>query len=243
MADELPELTDKRARFIDEYLKDCNATQAAIRAGYAEGSARQEGSRLLSNVNIRAEIDRRLTLLGMPAAEVIKHFSDIAVTRLNEFMYTTPVQGYEQVEQYVTILITHTRNEIKLTEAFIGRNRLTKETRKPFDAKVARLYEQVAEYEALVEKWGDDVTLVVPGRPVVHHVTHLDLPALARAKDVGRIKKFKHTKEGVEIEMLDAQAALRDLGRIHGIFEKDNRQAAGTDVEIIIGGSPAETDA
>ena len=29
------ELTQKQKRFCDEYLVDCNATQAAIRAGYA----------------------------------------------------------------------------------------------------------------------------------------------------------------------------------------------------------------
>ena len=36
-------LTDKQARFIDEYLIDSNATQAAIRAGYSDDSARQSG--------------------------------------------------------------------------------------------------------------------------------------------------------------------------------------------------------
>ena len=36
----------------DEYLKDLNATQAAIRAGYSSKSARQEGTRLLSNASI-----------------------------------------------------------------------------------------------------------------------------------------------------------------------------------------------
>lgn len=35
------ELTDKQARFVEEYLVDLNATQAAIRAGYSERSARQ----------------------------------------------------------------------------------------------------------------------------------------------------------------------------------------------------------
>lgn len=29
-------LTDKQKRFVDEYLIDLNATQAAIRAGYSE---------------------------------------------------------------------------------------------------------------------------------------------------------------------------------------------------------------
>lgn len=45
-----------RARFIAEYLRTNNATKAAIAAGYSEKTARQQGSRLLSNVDIQSEI-------------------------------------------------------------------------------------------------------------------------------------------------------------------------------------------
>lgn len=45
-----------RALFIAEYLRTHNATKAAIAAGYSEKTARQQGARLLSNVDIRAEI-------------------------------------------------------------------------------------------------------------------------------------------------------------------------------------------
>lgn len=49
-------LTDKQQRFVAEYLVDLNATQAAIRAGYAVKTANREGSRLLSNVDIAAAV-------------------------------------------------------------------------------------------------------------------------------------------------------------------------------------------
>lgn len=49
-------LTDKENLFVLEYLKDLNATQAAIRAGYSEKTARQAGSRLLSFVYIQEAI-------------------------------------------------------------------------------------------------------------------------------------------------------------------------------------------
>jgi phage terminase small subunit len=51
-------LTHKRAAFAREYLIDLNATQAAIRAGYAPGSARVTGTRLLADAAIRAEVER-----------------------------------------------------------------------------------------------------------------------------------------------------------------------------------------
>ena len=49
-------LTDKQQRFVEEYLIDLNATQAAIRAGYSEATAEQQASRLLSNVKVAEAI-------------------------------------------------------------------------------------------------------------------------------------------------------------------------------------------
>jgi phage terminase small subunit len=45
-------LTDRQRRFVDEYLIDLNATQAAIRAGYSKKTANEQGARLLANVSV-----------------------------------------------------------------------------------------------------------------------------------------------------------------------------------------------
>ena len=46
-------MTDKQVKFITEYTKDFNATQAAIRAGYAPKTAYSQGQRLLKNAEIQ----------------------------------------------------------------------------------------------------------------------------------------------------------------------------------------------
>lgn len=51
-------LSPKQARFVQEFLKDNNATQAAIRAGYSDGGAKQQGSRLLTYANVAAAISK-----------------------------------------------------------------------------------------------------------------------------------------------------------------------------------------
>lgn len=51
-------LTPKQARFVAEYLKDLNATQAAIRCGYSVRSAGQQGERLLRKAEIASEVAR-----------------------------------------------------------------------------------------------------------------------------------------------------------------------------------------
>ena len=52
-------LTEKRRRF-DEYLKDLNGKQAAIRAGYARASAEVEASRLLRDAKVAEAIEELL---------------------------------------------------------------------------------------------------------------------------------------------------------------------------------------
>jgi len=53
-----PRLTPKQQRFVDEYLCDLNATQAAIRAGYSEKNADVIGYQLLRKTSVSAEIVR-----------------------------------------------------------------------------------------------------------------------------------------------------------------------------------------
>lgn len=52
-------LNDKQQRFVEEYLKDFNGKQSAIRAGYAEGSAESTASRLLRNGKVKAAIEKK----------------------------------------------------------------------------------------------------------------------------------------------------------------------------------------
>lgn len=49
-------MSPKRQKFCEEYLVDLNATQAAIRAGFSERTARSQGQRLLTKVDVKEKI-------------------------------------------------------------------------------------------------------------------------------------------------------------------------------------------
>lgn len=53
-------LTAKQSRFVDEYLKDLNATQSAKRAGYSEKTASRIGPELLGKTCVAAAIQERM---------------------------------------------------------------------------------------------------------------------------------------------------------------------------------------
>ncbi len=76
-------LTAKQKRFIDEYLIDLNATQAAIRAGYSPSSAREIGYENLNKPHIRARVDKamaeRSRRTGINAERVIIELARIGL--------------------------------------------------------------------------------------------------------------------------------------------------------------------
>jgi len=53
-------LMPMQALFAQEYVVDFNATKAAVRAGYSEKTARSQGQRLLTNVDIQAAVSEAI---------------------------------------------------------------------------------------------------------------------------------------------------------------------------------------
>lgn len=82
-------LNAKRSVFVTEYVKDMNATQAAIRAGYSEKTAYSMGQRLLKNVEIKAEIEKILSKVRK---------KNIADTVEIEAYLTSLIRGEEKEE-------------------------------------------------------------------------------------------------------------------------------------------------
>lgn len=82
--------TDKQEMFCREYLIDLNATQAAIRAGYSENTAMEQGSRLLSNVKVQEMIvhlkSQRSKTLSIEANEVLSEIHKWFMCDVTQFI-------------------------------------------------------------------------------------------------------------------------------------------------------------
>jgi phage terminase small subunit len=92
-------LSEKHELFVMAYLKNLNATEAAIEAGYSEKSARVQGSRLLTNADIRARIDELLER----RKEKMELDADFVIGRLLEIsemcMRAKPVMKWDYEER------------------------------------------------------------------------------------------------------------------------------------------------
>jgi phage terminase small subunit len=83
-------LSEKHQIFVDEYLMSWNATRAAIAAGYSEHTARQQGSRLLTDADIRQAVEERLAEKAMATDEVLARLGDHARGTMEDFLYVGP---------------------------------------------------------------------------------------------------------------------------------------------------------
>lgn len=79
----MAKLTEKQKRFVEEYLIDLNATQAAIRAGYSVKTANEQGAQNLAKLSIKEEICKamaeRSRRTGINQDRVVMELAKIAL--------------------------------------------------------------------------------------------------------------------------------------------------------------------
>ncbi len=127
------ELTPKQQRFVEEYLVDLNATQAAIRAGYSEKTAKDMGCQNLAKPNIamaiQAGMDKRSKRTEITQDFVLESLAKLAgvnlddITRINDdgipefdFSAVTKEQMY-CLSEIVTDRVVRGTGENKESEA------------------------------------------------------------------------------------------------------------------------------
>ncbi len=117
-------MTEKQKKFSIEYLKDLNATQAAIRAGYSEDTAYSIGEENLRKPEIKKYIDNildeYLSRSKISIAKVINRLDEIIESDIGEFaevrQRTTIVDGIPLTSQGVVCKDTEGLNTRVLSE-------------------------------------------------------------------------------------------------------------------------------
>lgn len=106
----------RQKKFCDEYLIDCNATQAAIRAGYSPKTAKSIGQENLTKPDLKAYIDEQLELLHnqktADAQEVLEYLT--AVMRGQHTEQTLQLIG--EGVQKITDIDVSARERLKAAE-------------------------------------------------------------------------------------------------------------------------------
>ena len=86
-------LTPKQERFCQEYIKDLNGRQAAIRAGYSEKTANEQASQLLAKLHIAS----RVAELKGESAERLKIDADEILRELHRLAMVDVTQAFDDM--------------------------------------------------------------------------------------------------------------------------------------------------
>lgn len=122
----MAKLTDKQRRFVEEYLIDLNATQAAIRAGYSVKTAKEIAAQNLSKLNISNEIAKamaeRSRRTGVTADRVIEELARIGFVNIGDVVNITTAGVYLDAKKDDLASI----QSIKIKETEFGREQEVK---------------------------------------------------------------------------------------------------------------------
>lgn len=109
------ELTPKQKLFCEEYLKDLNWTQAAIRAWYSDKSARTEASRLLTKDNIIKRLwknlEKKFEKTWISVERVLQNLQEI----IERSMQRKPVMIFDKENKEYIQKTEEVRDEDKQT--------------------------------------------------------------------------------------------------------------------------------
>ena len=98
-------LNEKQKRFVNEYLIDLNATQAAIRAGYSKRTADSQASRLLANVKVRQYIDEKMAekdkKLIADQDEILRFLTSVMCGEVEEPVAILDGNGYQDIRYVI----------------------------------------------------------------------------------------------------------------------------------------------
>lgn len=85
----MPTLSPKQENFCKQYLIDLNGAQSAIRAGYSKKTAKEQATRLLTNVHIKKKIDeliaKRDAKTEVTADRILAELGKIAFSDIRKF--------------------------------------------------------------------------------------------------------------------------------------------------------------
>jgi len=83
-------LTEKQRLFVAEYLKDFNATRAAMAAGYSKSTAYSIGFNQLKKVEVQAEIKRQTEVLfdsiGLTQQRILMEYMKMAHADISDYL-------------------------------------------------------------------------------------------------------------------------------------------------------------
>lgn len=206
-------LEPRQQRFVEEYMVDMNATQAAIRAGYSAETAEQIGYQLLQKTSVVEAISKarqdQQERTAITADTVLMEIANVALADARELVEVKTGCCrccYGEGHKYQRTLLEMNSDR----ERWLDKGKDPSE----FDEQGGIGFNPLLLPNSDCPNCGGDGQ----ARTVLKDTRHLSPRAVALYAGA------KRTKEGIEIKMHSKLDALEKLAKHVGLYEKDNTQ-------------------
>lgn len=149
----MAKLNEKQIKYAHEYTKDCNQTQAAIRAGYSAKTAYSQAERLMRNVEVKKLIEKlkiqQQERTNVTADMVINELAKIAFSDISRvFTPDNAIKDISLIDEKDTAAIASVEVDetVKIDDA--GENFVTGATKK------VKLWDKLKALDALGKHFG-----------------------------------------------------------------------------------------
>jgi phage terminase small subunit len=224
----LKKLSPQRRKFVEEFCVCLNATKAATAAGYSEKTARFQGSRLLTIVNIKIAIKAVLDTAGMDPEEIAARWDRIARVDLSDFYTKVEYEEKTKVLRPMMERIAELNYEIDFEDRVAKRQTLDEDDAERHYYRQQRRRNDIIRCEVELEM-NPAATYQADGPPVKKYRMELDLVKAEELGVLDLIKSITEGRNGTGITLRDPDAALDNLAKWRGMTTK---------LDITSGGQP-----
>lgn len=221
-------LQDNERVFAENYVISLRKDLSAIAAGFSEHTAGIIGWQVYQRPHVKAYIDELLDSQTISAKETLKLISDTAQGNMSDYMNPVKRMHVPQIKKTLQQIIDQLQYEIEIETEFLQIAPALTKDEKTRSEDIIRYKElEITRYDIELNK-NPNAYRIVDGDPELIDDIELDLHSIVADKKHGKIKSFKHTKDGVHVEMYPADAAQERMAKVHGLYEKDNDQSKPT---------------
>jgi len=210
-------LNMKQERFCIEFCKDFNAGAAARRSGYSLKTAYNIGWENVRKPEIKDRIAELLKELSMKPDEIKKRLSDIARGDMGDYIIAVPTPHTPKVKVGLESVISRLRNDMAFEDDYAMQANLSGEELDKHNKEQEYRRRQLIRYKLELER-NPNASRIINGETVMIDEPQLDIIALSRDKEKGKIKSFKQTKDGIHVELYPADGALANLAKVYAMF-------------------------
>lgn len=209
-------------RWANFYLKRLNKTQASRDLGKPESTASNYGVKTYNRPAVKAYIEYVLEQeIGVPD-DNLRILRSMADTDLKQYMTERVLPQQDWIERPLKHLLQDL--EIDLTaeqeyEVMYAETKLDVSQSKKRQKEIAL---NIVALKTEIRKKGPLAKRIVLGDTYLVKKQVLDLNKICADHENGKIKKYKETKDGIEVELYDAKDAAIQLLKIAGRYSEDN---------------------